>query len=86
MPVEKRIRMFVKEYPNASCVVQGTELYTWHGVLTGSCRMGRDEWCRSHGIKPEKTSLTVRRFCELTANAYGGDVIRRLAELLGIEL
>ena len=84
MPVEERIRLFAEEYPDASCVVKGTELYRWHGILTGSCRMGRDEWCRAHGMDPETTSLTVKRFCALTANSYGGEVIRQLAARFGI--
>lgn len=41
--------------------------------------MGRDNFVREKGLSMEgKTS--VRAFIDLTKNAYGGEVIRRLEE------
>ena len=54
------------------------DLYDWHHRLTGSCRMGRDEFVRSHGIDLEHGMYTVDEFVAITRNSYGGAVIARL--------
>ena len=43
----------------------------------GSCRMGRDEFCKAHDINLEK-KYTVRYFLDITKNSYGRDVIKML--------
>ena len=53
------------------------ELYSWHGVLTGSCRFGRDEFQRAHNLKDEDT-LSLEEFVKLTGDAFGGDKVRSL--------
>ena len=60
------------KYPNE-------EFFVWHNRLTGSCEMGRKAFAAEHGIDMSATS-TVEAFIELTKNAYGGSVIRQLAE------
>ena len=82
MPEEKRIDAFLAEHrPNIeySC----RDLYEWHHRLTGSCEMGRKQFANDHGIDIDNDTMTVERFCELTRNAYGGNVIRKLEEKIG---
>ena len=81
MSVEERIDAFIaahsddKAYPN-------TDLYEWHHRLTGSCELGRKQFAKDKGIDIEHGSMTVTEFIELTKNAYGGEVIRKLKEML----
>lgn len=79
MPEEDRIAAFMKEYPTLDTVVKNTELFDWHGRLTGSCEFGRRAFATDHGIDMT-ASMTVRSFVELTKNAYGGDIIRRIED------
>lgn len=50
------------------------ELYSWHGILTGSCRFGRTQFQTEHNLKDDDL-LTLEEFVELTKNAFGGDRI-----------
>ena len=47
---------------------------------TGSCLMGRKEFCKSKEIDIEADTLTLEKFIELTINAYGGDIIAKIRE------
>nr|DAH41102.1 MAG TPA: hypothetical protein [Caudoviricetes sp.] len=82
MPEEERIAAFLKEtdcekeYPNAY-------FYDWHHRLTGSCDMGRRQFASDNGVDLDNGTMTLREFLELTKNAYGGDVIRKVMEELG---
>ena len=77
-PIEERIEDFIKQYPMLDSVAEHSDLYRWHNVLTGSCTFGRDAFAKEHGLDKNVGTMTVRGFIELTRNAYGGDVIRRL--------
>ena len=82
MPEEERIAAFLaetedeKRYP-------AQHFYDWHHRLTGSCDMGRRAFAREHGIDVAGGSMTLREFLELTKDAYGGDVIRRVMQKVG---
>ena len=78
MPIEDRIVLFNSTYPDRSKPIPAKELFDWHNILTGSCLMGRKEWCRSHGINIERDSFTVNEFIKLTKNSYGGEIIIKL--------
>ena len=80
LPTEERIRHFMETYPTLDTQASHKDLFRWHNTLTGSCEMGRREWCKSHGLDPEEGTMTVRRFIFLTEDSYGGDVIRQLKE------
>lgn len=54
-------------------------LYDWHGMLTGSCRFGRNEFMRDHTLKDDDR-LTLKEFVNLTAEYFGG---QKIQELLG---
>ena len=78
MPEEERIMAFMRDH-DVMVEYPARDLFDWHGILTGSCRMGRETFCRNHGIDVEKDSFTVGEFVRLTKDAYGGEVIRQLA-------
>ena len=80
---EERIEAFVKKFPSYDTKYDNKDLFAYHHVLTGSCRMGRESFVNSKGLSlDDKTS--VREFVELTKNSYGGDVIRKLPKAYGI--
>ena len=84
-PVEDRIARFVENHPDPDATHPCHELHAWHHTLTGSCKMGRDQFVKEHGLDME-ADYSVRYFIEITASAYGGDVIRQLAKAYGIKL
>ena len=63
-----------------------SDLFRWHNILTGSCEMGRKQFCKDRGINVEVDSFTVEEFIRLTCTSYGSDVIRELADRLSIKL
>ena len=77
MPEDERIAMFLSEtdrkkpYPTQY-------FYDWHHRLTGSCDMGRKQFAQDHGVDLEHGMMTLTEFLELTKDAYGGDVIRKV--------
>ena len=84
--LEERLDSFIKAHPDLDVKYDGMDLFRWHNILTGSCEMGRRSFCRDHGIDPDNASMTVEEFVRLTCNAYGGNVIRQLADRLSIKL
>ena len=79
MPVEERIKEFIEVFGSLDSEHTGKEFYDWHHILTGSCRMGRDEFCKAHDIDLEK-KYTVRYFLDITKNSFGSDVIKLIRE------
>ena len=79
MPVEERIKKFVALFGSLDSEHAGKEYYNWHNILTGSCRMGRDEFCKAHNVDLEK-KYTVRYFLDITKDSYGGDIIEKVIE------
>lgn len=67
-----------KRYPTAV-------FFDWHHRLTGSCEMGRKVFAANHGIELVNGTMTAMEFVELTKGAYGGSVIRHLAERIDHE-
>jgi hypothetical protein len=55
----------------------GSDLFEWHGKLTGSCLMGREQFVRDRQIDLTKT-FTITEFIELCKGAYGGEIVARL--------
>ena len=79
MPIEERIKKFVETFGPLDSEHIGKEFYNWHHILTGSCRMGRDEFCKAHNVDLEKM-YSVRYFLDLTAESYGSNVIKQVRE------
>ena len=81
---EERIETFKKKFPEYDVKYNNRDLFVYHHVLTGSCRMGREAFMSNKGLSLDgKTS--VREFVKLTQDAYGGDIIKKLPEAYGIK-
>ena len=76
MDEDEAIEKFVEHFkPNT--LYKNREFFEWHHYLTGSCRMGRENFCANHGVDLDGES-TPEYFIELTKYAYGGETIRKL--------
>lgn len=80
---EERIEAFVKKFPNYDTPYSNRDLFDYHHVLTGSCRMGRESFCKDKGINLDG-STTVREFVSLTKDSYGSDTICKLPQAYGV--
>ena len=81
MHIEERIEKFIEVFGSLDSEHTGKEFYDWHNILTGSCRMGRDKFCKENGIDLTK-KYSVRYFLNITKNSYGGDIIKQIIEEL----
>ena len=79
MPIEERIEKFKDDFGSLDSEHTGKEFYDWHHILTGSCRMGRDDFCKIHKIDLEK-KYTVRYFLDITKDSYGSNIIKLVRE------
>lgn len=77
MPEDERIGTFLRETDREK-TYSTQYFYEWHHRLTGSCDMGRKQFAHDHGIDLERGMMTLTEFLELTKDAYGGDVIRKV--------
>ena len=75
---EERLEAFKNHFNDFSVKYSAKDLFTWHHVLTGSCKQGRESFCKQHGIDLNKDMYTIYEFVELTKNSYGGDTIQKL--------
>ena len=80
MSEEDRIAEFWKCHENG-VKYPARDLYDWHHRLTGSCEMGRNTFAAEHGIDLNSDMFTVAEFVELCGKSYGGEIIRKLAEV-----
>ena len=69
---EERIQKFREHFTDFSKKYPARELFVWHHVLTGSCKAGREAFCRDRGIDVDKDEFTVYEFIGLTKDSYGG--------------
>nr|DAH52107.1 MAG TPA: colicin E3 [Caudoviricetes sp.] len=77
MPEDERIDTFLRETDREK-TYPTQYFYGWHHRLTGSCDMGRKQFARDHGVDLERGMMTLTEFLELTKDAYGGDMIRKV--------
>lgn len=82
---EERIAGFKETFPEYDKHYPASLLFEWHHKLTGSCRMGREEFCRNHGIDIQNDTFTVREFVKLTKDEYKGDIIKKIPYQYGKE-
>ncbi len=75
---EERIDKFKEHFSDFSKKYSAKDLFIWHHVLTGSCKVGREAFCKDKGIDVDNDRFTVYEFIELTKNSYGGDIIKKL--------
>lgn len=78
LPIEQRIENFKNSFKNYNLKQKASLLYDWHYKLTGSCRMGRDNFVLNKNINLAKDKLTIHEFIKLTENSYGGEIIKQL--------
>ena len=78
-PVDERIDEFIAHFGSVDSIHKGQEFYDWHNILTGSCKMGRNQFCNENGIDLN-ADYTVGYFLNITSSSYGSDVIRRIRE------
>ena len=81
---EERIEAFRKKFPDYDTPYPNRDLFAYHHVLTGSCRMGRESFCKDKGISLND-STTVRQFVLLTKDSYGSSTICKLPQAYGID-
>ena len=79
IPIEEQIEKFIKVLGPLDSEHTGKEFYDWHHVLTGSCEMGRDTFCKTHNIDLTQ-KYTVKYFLDITKDSYGSDVIKLIEE------
>ena len=77
---EERLQKFREHFPDFSKEYPAKELFVWHHVLTGSCKAGRESFCRDNGIDIENDTFTIHEFVALTRNSYGGETIKKLID------
>lgn len=82
---EERIAGFKEAFPEYDKHYPASLLFEWHHKLTGSCRMGREEFCRNHGIDIQNDTFTVREFVKLTKDEYKGGIIKKIPYQYGKE-
>ena len=83
LPLEERITTFNAKFPDNNNPISGRELFEWHHILTGSCRLGREQFCQERELDINNT-YTVKEFISITENAYRCDIIKQLKESRGI--
>ena len=84
MPIEEKLEAFREQFtPGTAYTV--SDFYDWHHRLTGSCTQGRDAFAQDHGLSMSD-AMTPEEFVDLTKDAFGGRIIRQLAEYYGIDL
>lgn len=81
---EERIEAFRKKFPEYDTPYPNRDLFAYHHVLTGSCRMGRESFCKDKGIDLNDTT-TVREFVNMTKDSYGSYIICKLPVAYGVK-
>ena len=74
--VEERLEKF-KAIHNPDEKYPAEKFFRWHGILTGSCELGRKDFVESKGIDMQDM-FTVAEFVDICKDSYGGDIISRL--------
>lgn len=77
LPIERRIEEFWKCH-NDTDKYPARDLWIWHNKLTGSCKMGRNQFTAEKGIDIDNDSFTVKEFVEMCKDRYGGEIILQL--------
>lgn len=79
MDEDERIDAFLEEF-KLGVKYPAKQFFDWHNRLTGSREMGRNAFCKNHGINVDTAEFTVPEFIELTEDDFGGEIIRALKE------
>ena len=77
---EERIKKFIEKFPFFDKPYPAKELFAYHHILTGSCRFGRENFCRERCIDIDTDSYTIEKFINLTKDQYNGSIILKLQQ------
>jgi hypothetical protein len=77
---EERISAFKEKFQDFDMKYPAKDLFSWHHILTGSCKAGREAFCRDHEIDVENDSFTIHEFIRLTRDSYNGEIIQKLLD------
>jgi hypothetical protein len=75
-PIDIRLEEFKNSFPEIDGKYNAKDLYDWHYLLTGSCKMGRDSFVKDNSIDLSK-KYSVREFIDYTIDSYKGDIIKQ---------
>ena len=78
--LKERIIKFKNKFVDFKAKYPASELFIWHNILTGSCKMGRESFVKDHNINIQTDTFTIYEFIELTKNSYNGRNIKLLLE------
>ena len=76
--LEERIIKFRNKFTDFNTKYPASELFIWHNILTGSCRIGRESFVKDHNININTDKFTIYEFIELTKDSYNGGNIKLL--------
>lgn len=76
MDEEEAIAKFVEHF-KPKTLYKNSDFFEWHHYLTGSCRMGRENFCENNGVDLNGES-TPEYFIALTEHSFGGGTIAKL--------
>ena len=79
MPIKEQIENFIAAFGSLDSEHKGKAFYDWHHILTGSCKVGRDKFCKSHKIDL-KQKYSVKYFLDITKKSYGKSIIKLIEE------
>jgi hypothetical protein len=79
-PIDIRLEEFKNSFPEIDGKYNAKDLYDWHYLLTGSCKMGRDSFVKDNSIDLSK-KYSVREFIDYTKESYQGDIIKQLEKM-----
>jgi hypothetical protein len=82
MDTDTKVEEFVKRFDKDG-KYPVRDFYEWHGLLTGSCKFGRDSFAKEHDISMDG-EMGTREFLALTKDAFGSEVIRAVIERMGL--
>ena len=78
--LKERIIKFKNKFVDFKAKYPASELFIWHNILTGSCKMGRESFVKDHNINIQTDTFTIYEFIELTKGSYNGENIKLLLE------
>jgi hypothetical protein len=77
-PVESMVDRFMQQFPNGAT---GKELFDWHGILTTSCKMGREHFVQTNELDLDR-HYTLAEFVSIAKDAYPHEAMTILEERL----
>ena len=78
MDEDEAIERF-REHFKSGVKYKNSEYFEWHHYLTGSCRMGRENFCRNNNVDMDGES-TPEYFITLTEHSFGAETIKKLKQ------